>query len=205
MRIPLYLAVAQWALLLGLGLLVIIMYRQLGRVFGTAKATAGLGPQAGKRAADFGYERIADGTRHYVTPGDGRPLLLAFVDPTCPACEQLVENLGAAAGDLAGIRVLLLTSDPPDYMQISDAFRSTALEIGRVTTHGVREAYNAVATPLLVAIDGNGLVRAAGSVRQLKEVRGFGAACLLSPPRGAEDLAETAARPTGPRERHEER
>ena len=31
-RIPLFLAVAQWALLLALGVLVVLMYRQLGHV-----------------------------------------------------------------------------------------------------------------------------------------------------------------------------
>jgi hypothetical protein len=207
MTIPLYLAVAQWVLLLALGLLVIIMYRQLGRVFDKTKEAAALGPEVGKKAAEFGYERISDDTRHYVTPGDGQPSLVAFVDPTCPACEQLVDNLGIAmeAGDLAGFRVLLLTSDPPSYLQISDTFRTTRLEIGKVTTHGVREAYNALATPLLVAIDGDGKVRAAGSVRQLKEVRGFGQACLLPLPDttlavlpsepNREEMAEVAARP----------
>lgn len=180
MTIPLYLAVAQWALIFALGLLVIIMYRQLGRLFDHNRTPAGLGPEVGRKAAEFGYERIADGSRDYLTPGDGQPALVAFVDPTCPACEQLVENLGVLhrAGDLAQLRVLLLTSDPPDYLQISDTFRTTRLDIARVTTHGVREAYNALATPLLVAIGGDGTVRAAGSVRQLKDVRGYALAAL---------------------------
>jgi hypothetical protein len=184
MRIPLYLAVAQWALIFALGLLVIVMYRQLGRLFDHSKASAGLGPDVGQRAAEFGYERIGDGSRHYLTPGDGQPALVAFVDPTCPACEQLVDNLGVLhqAGELSPLRVLLLTSDPPDYLQISDSFRTTGLDIARVTTHGVREDYKAVATPLLVAIGGDGTVRAAGSVRQLKEVRGFAHACLQPAP-----------------------
>lgn len=215
MTIPLYLAVVQWALILALGLLVIVMYRQLGRLFDQSKATAGIGPEVGKKAAEFGYELIGDGTRHYVTPGDGQPSLIAFVDPTCPACEQLVGNLGVLtdAGDLPGLRVLLLTSDPPSYLQISDTFRATRLEIGRVTTHGVREAYNALATPLLVAIGGDGTVRAAGSVRQLKEVRGFAQACLLSSPAATltvapgvperAEMAELAARPSEPNGRGE--
>lgn len=183
MKIPVYLAVAQWALLLALGLLVIILYRQLGRL-GSSKAATELGPKVGSRAAEFSYARVGDNSRHYLTPGDGQPLLVAFVDPTCPACEQLVGNLTLAtdAGDLAGLRVLLLTSDPPSYLQISDSFRRTPLEIGMVTTHGVREAYNAVGTPLLVAIDGEGTVRAAGAARELQEVRAFSQACVLPSP-----------------------
>ena len=47
MRVPLYLAVAQWALLLALGLLVVTAYRQLARVLGQASTPAELGPAVG--------------------------------------------------------------------------------------------------------------------------------------------------------------
>jgi hypothetical protein len=187
---------------------VIVMYRQLGRLFDDHKTSAGLGPEVGQQAAEFGYERISDGSRHYLTPGDGQPSLVAFVDPTCPACEQLVGNLGVLhqAGDLSEVRVLLLTSDPPSYLQISDVFAATKLEIARVTTHGVRESYNALATPLLVAIGGDGTVRAAGSVRQLKDVQGFARACLQSHPDLALAAVSVAAGPaddaTQPAEQH---
>ena len=100
MTIPLYLAVAQWALLFALGLLVFVMYRQLGRIYqATTKASADteLGPAVDTMAASFEYTLLSDGTAQHFTPGGGRPSLLAFVDPTCPACEQLVSALNAAA------------------------------------------------------------------------------------------------------------
>jgi hypothetical protein len=59
MRIPLYLAVAQWALLLGLGLLVVTAYRQLGRVLGRARQPAALGPPVDSRPGKIAYERIS--------------------------------------------------------------------------------------------------------------------------------------------------
>ncbi len=184
MTVPTYLAVTQWVLLMALGFLVIIMYRQLGRVLGKTKMTAKPGPAPGTRAVGFEYMRINDETQHDLTLGDGQPILLAFVNPTCPACEQLVESLGAAvnAGELPGPRVLLLTSDPPGYLQISDAFTATRLELGAMTARAAREAYIATATPLLVAIDGEGVVRAAGPARERAEVRAFWQACLLPPP-----------------------
>ncbi|MGH3304845.1 MAG: hypothetical protein ACRDOK_24890 [Streptosporangiaceae bacterium] len=106
------------------------------------------------------------------------------MDPTCPACEQLVESLGATAdaGELPGCRVLLLTSDPPGYLRISDAFTATRLEVGTMAARTARQAYNATATPLLVAIDDAGVVRAAGPAREPAEVRAFRRACLLPPP-----------------------
>jgi len=201
-RIPVFLAVAQWMLLLALGLLVVVMYRQLGRVLGQAKP-AELGPRLGSNAARFGYARAGDQTVRQFTPGNGQAALVAFVDPTCPSCEQLVTVLGTAeqAGELASLRVLLLISDPPGYLQISDAFRSTALEVGQAVARADLAAYNASATPLLVAIDGAGVVRSAGPAAQLADVRAAIQACLLPPPDAALGQAQgavIAARPERP-------
>jgi hypothetical protein len=44
------------------------------------------------------------------------------------------------------------------------------------------DAYNASATPLLVAIDGAGVVRAAGAAAQLADVRSYIQASLVPPP-----------------------
>jgi len=175
MRIPLYLEVAQWALLFGLGLLVVVLYRQLGLLLRKSHHAADLGPPVGSPAGSFRYERVPDGTRLQLRPGDGRPTLIAFVDPTCPACEQLVASLSTmqASGELAGIRVLLLISDPPGYLSISAAFQATSLEIGRPVSTAEIAGYRAAGTPLLVAVDGAGLVRAAGVARQVDEVRAF--------------------------------
>jgi hypothetical protein len=197
MRIPVFLAVAQWALLLALGLLVIVMYRQLGRVYGRARQSAELGPAVGSRAAGFRYTRVNDpgdpgGDRlRWLTPGHGQPVLLAFVDPTCPACEEVVAVLDAAAqaGQLAGLRTLLLISDPPSYLRISEIFQATGLEIGRAADRAELEAYRASATPLLVAIDGAGVVRSAGAAARQPEVRAFIQACLLPPPGRTLDVA----------------
>jgi hypothetical protein len=211
MRIPLYLAVAQWALLLALGLLVVTAYRQLARVLGQASTPAELGPPVGSRPSQIVYQPIpvpagepparhqaeptglaqleamladaADAVRVF-TPGRGQPALVAFVDPTCPSCEQLVATLSAAqaAGDLAGLRVLLLTSDPPAYLQISPAFQAAGLEIGRALDRGDLESYRPSATPLLVAIDGGGVVTRAGTALRAAEVLAFSQSCLVPAP-----------------------
>ena len=175
MTIPLYLAIAQWILLLALGLLVFIMYRQLGHFFAGPTTTAEFGPAIGTGAAGFEYTRVSDDTRRHFAARDGQAALVAFVDPTCPACEALVSNLNTAAdgGELDDLRVLLVTWDPPAYIQISDTFRATRLEIGRPVSHAAKDDYNVTATPLLVAIDMQGVVRAAGAVRHLNDLRAF--------------------------------
>src|SRR6516225_10749742 len=196
MTIPLYLAVAQWTLLFTFGLLLIVVYRQLGRTLRKTDTAAPLGPAVGSAAASLEYSRFADDTVQYLTPGDGQPTLLAFVEPTCPSCEKLVLALGTAehAGELSGLRVLLLTSSPKSYLRVSDAFRTTRLECGRILAQATAEAYGATSTPLLVAIDRDGVVRAAAPAIQLAEVRTFSRACSLPPAEG-ESIPITAAAP----------
>lgn len=202
LRIPLYLAVAQWALLGALGILVVVLFRQLGRLMRASGAGGSeLGPPLGSQATSLTYTRPGEQSARRLVPGAGQPALVAFVDPTCPSCEQLVQTLDAmAAGrELAGVRVLLLISDPASYLQISEAFSATALEIGRPADRAGLDFYRVSGTPLLVAVDGAGTVRAAGSVARAPEVRRYLAACTeqgsasarLAPPTPVEAVAET--------------
>ncbi|HEX9065286.1 MAG TPA: hypothetical protein VF843_09265 [Streptosporangiaceae bacterium] len=174
-RIPVYLAVAQWALLAALGVLVIVMFRQLGRLMTGRAHAAPLGPAVGSLAPALTYARPGQPDQRRLIPGGGRPALLAFVDPTCPSCEDLVELLGKLDddGELDGLTVLALISDPPSYLQISEVFKASGLEIGRPVRRSGLDAYRVSATPLLVAIDAAGLVRASGSVVRADEVREF--------------------------------
>jgi hypothetical protein len=194
-RIPLYLAVAQWALLGALGVLVVIVFRQLGRLLTGASRDEQLGPSVGSPAAALTYVRPGERAVRQLTPGGGQPLLLAFVDPTCPSCEELVGVLGElrAAGELDGLRALLLISDPPAYLQISDIFGSTSIEIGRPARPDGLSSYRVSATPLLVAIDGGGVVRATGSVVRAAEVRAFCQAGLLPAPQAVLRVGPTIA------------
>jgi hypothetical protein len=180
MRIPIYLEIAQWALLLGLGSLLVVLYRQLGRLLSNRQDTAELGPPVGSKAAPIRYASLPAGSHERLAPGDGQPTLIAFVDPTCPACEQLVVSLGElqAAGELAGHRVLLLISDPPGYIGISTAFQATSLPIGRPLAAPEVAGYRATGTPLLVAVDSSGTVRAAGVASKISEVRSYASAIV---------------------------
>ncbi len=179
-----YLFAGQWALLAALGVLVVIMYRQLGRLLTGSDEAADLGPEAGGRAAALTYITTRDQQERPFTPGAEGPALVAFADPTCPSCEQLVAVLGEmrSAGELEGIRILVLISDPPSYLRISEVFSASELEIGRPVRRSGLDSYRVSATPLLVAIDASGVVRAAGSVVRAAEVLAFAQACLPGEP-----------------------
>jgi hypothetical protein len=182
MRIPLYLVLAQWTVLFAFGLLVIIMYRQLWRMF-EPSALRKHGPEVASKAESFEYRRISDDTLQYVTPGIGKALLLAFVNPTCVSCERLVESMSTALdlGDLDDVQVLLLTSEPASFLKIAGPFRNTKLEIGQIATRATLGAYVVTATPLVVAVDSDGVVRDAGPAQEIEEVRRFVRACLAPP------------------------
>lgn len=193
MTIPTYVAVAQWALLFGCGALVILMYRQLGHLFSGRDGARAVGPRVGSPAPAFEYARIGDGSRQRFVPGEGHGALVAFVDPTCPSCEELVSAMsaGAEVGEFAGLTVLLVTFDPPVYVEVSDAFRSTRLELAAPVSEATRTSYNASATPLLVAIDCNGVVRRAGPITELEQVRAFVDAASSPSAAVADEVAPT--------------
>lgn len=174
-KIPAYLAIAQWALLGALGTLVVVMFRQLGRLMTGQAHAAPLGPAIGSLAPDLTYARPGEREHRRLSPGGGCPLLLAFVDPTCPSCEDLVGVLAQLrdGGELDGLALLALTSDPPSYLQLAPIFQASGLEIGRPVRRSGLDAYRVSATPLLVAVDAAGVVRAAGSVVRADEVREF--------------------------------
>ncbi len=180
MRVPLYLAVAQWVLLGALGVFLLLLFRQLGQLLHGTASSAELGPRAGSLAAPLNYRRPGEAQVQRLVPGDGAPTLLAFVDPTCPSCEELVRVLDGqqAAGDLVGLRVLLLISDPASYLRISAAFQATDLEIGRPSDPAGLHDYRVTGTPLLVAIDAAGLVRASGSTTRPADVLRYRDAAL---------------------------
>jgi hypothetical protein len=186
-RIPVFLFAAQWALLAGLGVLVVIMYRQLGRLLTGRAEEAELGPEVGSQAAALTYVRPGEQRERTLRPGEGGPALIAFADPTCPSCEQLVGVLGdlTAAGELAGLRTLVLISDPPSYLRISEVFCAIQIEVGRPAKPDGLDSYGVTGTPLLVAIDAGGVVRAAGSVIRPADVRAFARSCLLPAPEAA--------------------
>jgi hypothetical protein len=172
MTVPVYLVVVQWVLLFTLAALVLVVYRQLGYVFTKAKEPSGpIGPEIGEKATEFEYLQLASGEMRHLTPGHGQPVLLAFVDPTCPACEQVVSILGEVAfkDTFEGVRTLLLMSDPPSYLGASNVFRTTSLEVGHVMDAGILASYRASATPLLVAIDADGFVQRSHPPTKLDE------------------------------------
>lgn len=186
-----YVIVSQWTILLTLTLLLYLLYRQLGRLLRPAKSPVPPGPPLGARAEDFEYISVTEGTLRTFSPESDVPTLVAFVDPTCSTCEHLVTAMADvnASGQLNGIRTLLLISDPPSYLQVSEVFRNTALEIGHIPSKSAVASYHVTSTPLVVAINGDGLVTATGSGRDPADVMEF-VRSFSFPPSAAPNLLQ---------------
>jgi hypothetical protein len=109
-----------------------------------------------------------------------------------------VASLGevAGAGELPGFRILLLTADPPSYLHISEIFKSTRLELGAMTSRETRAAFDAATTPLLVAVDPAGFIRASDHARGRDEILSVSRAATLPPAGSMIELkpVESAAR-----------
>lgn len=166
-EIPTALAVAQWALLLGLAVLLVVAYRQLAylmQVGQAASAHGGLPVDA--EAPAFEYEplgRAPNGSKRFEPRG--APAMLMFTDPGCGSCEKALLTLDEVtrASRLDGLRVLAVTSADDDVIQAIGTFGDTSVEVGRVDPAVPRRLYDTYVTPYFYAIGADGRVRARGA------------------------------------------
>lgn len=98
MNVPTYLIVIQWLLLIGLGVLVMVMYRQLAYLLNLSGAVKrGGGLDIGAAAPVFEYQSVqrlphAQPARGAFQPS-GQLSLVMFARPECVTCEKMVRAL----------------------------------------------------------------------------------------------------------------
>lgn len=84
-----------WVMLMTLGALVLLLYRQLEKVYsGSDAAESGL--KAGERTSSVEIATSL-GTEVFDMPDQDRPMLIAFISTTCEACRDLVSALRSEA------------------------------------------------------------------------------------------------------------
>src|SRR5438105_10406809 len=106
--------VALWVLVLALGLLVLLLYRQLGIMYlGTAEGVSRDGLPRGTVAPDF---TLTDqyGHAQSLTAYRGRPTALIFGSPSCGPCRLLIPQLHDWARKHPDISVLWLNAATPE-------------------------------------------------------------------------------------------
>lgn len=187
-----------WLLVLGLGIVVVALLRQIGvlheRVAPAGALSGGAGPRVGEEAAVL---RVEDWSGRRIDVGapdpQGRSTLVFFLSPRCPVCKTLipvVRSLRAAEGPRLE---LVFASDGPRE-EHQDFVRREKLERERyVLSAPLGLAYGVSALPYAVLIDADGVVRAAGLVNTREHLESL----FEARERGVASLQEFRARAAG--------
>src|SRR5215210_2450716 len=103
-----------WVLVLALGLLVLLLYRQLGIMYlGSAEGVSRDGLPPGTKAPDFSLEDQV-GNAHRLADYRGRPAVVLFGSPHCSPCRILLPQLHDWAKAHPDVAVLWLNAASPD-------------------------------------------------------------------------------------------
>lgn len=189
--VPTPLFVALWVALMTLGVLVIIMYRQLAVLLeiklGHRRTTAAdLAPTlaAGQYLPAFTGRVIAPADRPFSwSAPNPQASLFMVADPLCGSCERgvLTLNALAASGDLAGVAACIITTENAALVNAVEAFRESRIPVVHVATAVSRNGFGIRAMPFLFAVEPDGRVATvsgrlderivAGMVHQLESRR----------------------------------
>ena len=172
-EVPTPLLISQWILLLGLGALVFVTYRQLAYLLGISSAVSGGGGlDVGEVAPPFDYRAVNSGL------GDGRfeapaaPTLLMFATPGCGSCDEAVRNLERVVGSSSRpVDAYVVTEAGSSAVQASDAFRSTSVPILNVDYRVRADLYRTFSSPVLYAVGVDGKVYARDTTANARVMR----------------------------------
>jgi methylamine dehydrogenase accessory protein MauD len=154
-----------WILVIGLAILVLLLYRQLGIMYlGTAEGVSRDGLERGTRAPDF---NLADqyGTEQRLSNYKGKPVALVFGSPNCGPCRTLIPELHEWARRHPDVAVLWLNSaTPSDSLRFVNETGATLPVAPYSTDDNLLNTYKVRVTPFLFMLDENGIIRAKGLV-----------------------------------------
>jgi methylamine dehydrogenase accessory protein MauD len=158
-----------WIAVVALGLLVVVLIRQIGllheRLAPVGALAAQQGPEVGEPAPAL---ELTDLSGNPVSIGgtaaaDERTLLF-FLSPTCPVCDSLLPTLRRVVADEApGLRLVFASDgDPEEHRDFRRAKKLEDVPYLLSTELGLRFAVAKL--PTAVLIDETGVVRARGMV-----------------------------------------
>ncbi len=172
-----------WLIVLALGLLVLLLYRQLGIMYlGSAEGVSRDGIDKGATAPDFA---LTDqyGNPQRLSDYRGRPALLLFGSPHCSPCRTLMPQLHewARAHPEVGVVWLNAASEEESLKFVSEL--GATLPVAPYTPESkLMDRYKVRVTPFMFLLDEKGVVRAKGLANTksgldlyYKELRGGGA------------------------------
>jgi len=154
-----------WLFVIALGVLVLLLYRQLGIMYlGTAEGVSRDGLARGARAPEF---NLTDqyGQPQRLSSYKGTPVLLLFGSPHCSPCRILLPQLHDWAKQHNDIKVIWLNSaSPEESRRFVDETGATLPVAPYSPDDNLLDKYKVRVTPFLFIVDGNGVIRAKGLV-----------------------------------------
>lgn len=158
-----------WVVVIGLGILVFALVRQIGvlheRIAPAGALMVGGGPKVGEAAPEFSLQSLTGGTIDLggVRPGSGMTLLF-FLSPTCPICKTLIPALRSMdAREKDNLRVVL-ASDGDESAQMELIEQQSLQEYAFVLSTDLGLSYQVGKLPYAALIDEQGILRAKGLV-----------------------------------------
>lgn len=154
-----------WGLVLALGVLVLLLYRQLGIMYlGSAQGVSRDGLNKGTRAPDFS---LADqhGQVRALHDYKGRDVALIFGSPHCSPCRILLPQLHDWARSHPDVAVLWLNAaSPEESLRFVSETGATLPILPYTPQENLLDRYRVRVTPFIFMIDEKGTIRAKGLV-----------------------------------------
>ena len=157
--------VVLWLLVLTLGVLVFLLYRQLGIMYlGSAEGVSRDGLARGATAPDF---QLTDqyGNTQQLSGYKGKPVVLLFGSPHCNPCRTLLPQLHDWSKAHPEVAVLWLnaTTEEESLKFVSDT-GATLPVLPHPPEKNLMDRYRVRVTPFMFLLDEGGVVRAKGLV-----------------------------------------
>ncbi len=161
-----------WAYSLALGVVVVILVRQVGllnlRLGPKGARSVDGGPTIGDQIPEFTIESLG-GLRVTIGGRDGIPTLVVFVSATCPVCRKLLPAVKTVSEDYSRSKLVLAGVGDKGLFEamLKDFSWRTAWLIFEPT---VTSTFRIPTTPYAVALDFQGTVVGKGIVNQIEHL-----------------------------------
>ena len=169
-----------WIGLLTLGVVVVVLTRQIGllheRLAPMGALASQQGPEVGEAAPELRLTDLSGRPVQIGGEGRGERTLLFFLSPTCPVCDTLLPTLlRVASEESPGLRLVLASDGEPEDHH---AFRRKKglEEILYVLSAELGIRFAVAKLPTAILIDENGIVRAKGMVNTREHLESLFAA-----------------------------
>jgi methylamine dehydrogenase accessory protein MauD len=154
-----------WLLVLGMGVLILLLYRQLGIMYlGSAEGVSRDGLNKGTQAPDFSLTDQYGNLQRLINYR-GRPTLLLFGSPHCSPCRTLLPQLHDWASAHPDVGVIWLNAASPEESLKFVSDTGATIPVAPYPPEGnLLDTYKVRVTPFSFLLDENGVIRAKGLV-----------------------------------------